>query len=166
MKVDWDASSPSLTEKTEYEEYWINECESLRSESKSLIVEAPEAKDVIQRVLKTLSEIVCLASCTPAKVRQSAEWTQIVATAQEDRKKVCAVVRGKRLFSAFYGVYCLALVNLKAVLQNSVGRTSESFQTGKTEASAVDTNGFQERKRRDTSRKRQTLLKPRQQRLS
>jgi hypothetical protein len=132
----------------EYEEFWINEHESLRSESKSLIVETPEAKDVIQRVLKTLSDIVSLASCTPAKVGQSEEWSQIVATAQEDREKLCAVLRGKRLFSALYGVYCLALANLKAVLQNSVGRTSEPFQTTEPTASADDTDGFQERKRK------------------
>jgi len=38
-----------------YEEYWKNEYESLLSESKDLIIEAPEAKDVIQRVLNTLA---------------------------------------------------------------------------------------------------------------
>jgi hypothetical protein len=90
----------------EHEEYWINEYESLRSESKSLTVEAPEAKDVIQRVLKTLGDIVSLGSCTPVEVGQSDEWSQIVATAQEDREKLCAVIRGKTLFSALYGVYC------------------------------------------------------------
>jgi len=77
-----------------YEEYWKNEYESLLSESKDLIIEAPEAKDVIQRVLKTLSDIVNLASCTSTKVGQSEEWTRIVNTAQEDRAKLCEILRG------------------------------------------------------------------------
>jgi len=38
----------------EYEDYWKSEYESLWSESKDLIAESPEAKEVIQRVLKTL----------------------------------------------------------------------------------------------------------------
>lgn len=56
---------------------------------------------------------------------------------------------GEQLFSALYDVYCLTLASLKAALQNSVGRATESSQTNKpTEASAVDTDGFQERKRK------------------
>jgi len=135
----------------EYEEYWKNEFESLRSESKDLIVKSPDAKDVIERVLKTLSDIVSLASCTPVKVGQGEDWSRIVETAQEDRKNLCAILRGKRLFSALYGVYCLTLANLKAVLQNSVGRETETPQTNRplsSEASASDSDGFQERKRK------------------
>ena len=49
------------------------------------MAESPEAQDVIQRVLKTLSNIIRLASCTPTKIGQSEEWSTIVNTAQEDR---------------------------------------------------------------------------------
>ena len=135
----------------EYEEFWKNEHESLRTEAKDLIAESPDAKEVIQRVLKTISDIVSLASCTPTKVGQGEEWTRIVDAAQEDREKLCAILQGKRLFRALYGVYCLTLANLKSVLQNSVGKETETPQTNKslpTEASADDQDGFQERKRK------------------
>jgi hypothetical protein len=137
----------------EYEEFWKNEYESLRCESKDLITESPEARDVIQRVMKTLSDIVSLASCTPKKVGHSNEWAQIANTAQEDRANLCQTLKGKRLFSALYGVYCLTLANLKAVIQNSVGRTTASPSSNTTEKpstqpSADDTEGFQERKRK------------------
>jgi hypothetical protein len=136
----------------EYDRYWKNEYESLRYESKYQIAEAPDAKDVIQCVLKTLSDIVSLASCTPTKVGQGKEWSRIVDTAQEDRTKLCEALRGKRLFSALYGVYCLTLANLKAVLQNSDGRgtdTSQPNSPASTESSAGNTDGFQEGKRKN-----------------
>ena len=136
----------------EYEEFWKNEYESLGCESKDLIKESPEAKDVIQRVLKTLSDIVSLASCTPKEVGHSDEWAQIADTAQEDRANLCQILKGKRLFSALYGVYCLTLANLKAVLQNSVGRTvsppTNTTEKPSTETSADDIEGFQDRKRK------------------
>jgi hypothetical protein len=134
-----------------YEEYWKNEYKFLRTESKDLIAESPEGKDVIQHVLKTLSDIVSPASCTPTKVGQSGEWSRILNTTQEDRAKLCDILWGKWLFSALYGVYCLTLASLKAVLQNSMGRETETSQTNRlqsTEASADDTDGFQERKRK------------------
>ena len=90
--------------------------ESLRTESKDLIAESPDAKDVIQCVLKTIGDIVSLASCTPPKVGQGEVWTRTVDAAQEDRAKLCPILRGKPLFSALYGVYFLTLGNLKSVL--------------------------------------------------
>jgi hypothetical protein len=135
----------------EYEEFWKNEYESLWAESKDLITESPDAKDVIQRVLKTISDIISLVSCTPTIVGQGEEWTRIVEVAQEDRVKLCAILQRKRLFSALYGVYCLMLANMKSVLQNSVGKETETPQTNRplpTEASTEDPDGFQERKRK------------------
>jgi hypothetical protein len=76
----------------DYEEFWENEYESLRCESKDLITESPEARDVIECVLNTLSDIVSLASCTPKKVGHSDEWAQIAGTAQEDRASLCQVM--------------------------------------------------------------------------
>jgi len=79
-------------------QYWKNEYESLRSESKDLIVKSPDAKDVTQRILKTLSDIVSLASCTPAKVGHGKDWSRIVDTVQEDRANLCAVLQGEMDF--------------------------------------------------------------------
>jgi hypothetical protein len=95
----------------DYEEFWTNEYEALRCESKDIVTKSPEAGDVIQRVLKTLSDIVSLASCTPKKVGHGEEWAQIADAAQEDRANLCKILKGKRLFSALYGVYCLTLAN-------------------------------------------------------
>ena len=140
----------------EYEVYWKNEYEYLWNESKNLIAESPEAKDVIQRVLKTLSDIVKIASCIPTKGGQSEEWFRIVNTAQKDRTKICEILRGKRLFSALFGVYCLTLATLKAVFQKQrVEREKLPKQNRpySTEASADDTDGFQEKKRNITGEK-------------
>jgi hypothetical protein len=82
----------------EYEEYWKNEYESLQTESKDLITESPEAKDVIQRVLKALNGIISQAFCTPTKLGQSEEWSRIVNTAQEDRAKLREILWGKMAF--------------------------------------------------------------------
>jgi hypothetical protein len=60
--------------------------------------------------------------------------------AEEDRRKLCEILRGKRLFSNLYGVYCLTLASLKTILQNSVGRETDPQST-----EATDT-GYQERK--------------------
>jgi hypothetical protein len=129
----------------DYEEYCKTEFEALSIESKTLTTESPDTTEVIQSVLTTLSNIVSLASCTPAKVGESEEWT-IVNAAQEDRAKLCEALRGKRLFSALYGVYCLTLNNLKKVLQKSTGRgTNKPPPTKDTDK---DLDGFQEQKRR------------------
>jgi hypothetical protein len=102
-------------------------------------------------VLKTLSDTVSLSSCKRTKVGQGEEWSRIVNAAQEDRTKLREILRGKRLFSALYGVYSPTLASPKAVLQNSVGRETETSQTNRppsTEGSAGNTDGFQERKRK------------------
>jgi hypothetical protein len=126
----------------DYEEYWKTEFEALSIESKTLTTESPDATEVIQSVLTTLSNIVSLASCTPAKVGESEEWTSIVNAAQEDRAKLCEALHGKRVFSALYGVYCLTLNNLKKVLQKSAGRGTN--KPPPTKDTNKDLDGFQE----------------------
>jgi hypothetical protein len=68
-------------------------------------------------VYKVLSDIKILAKCTPAKVRESSQWTSIVSWAEENRANFCKILRGKPLFSALYGIYTLILIELKAVLK-------------------------------------------------
>jgi hypothetical protein len=64
-----------------------------------------------------LSDIEILAKCTPAKARESSEWTSIVRSAEENRANFCKILKGKPLYSALYGIYTLTLNELKAVLQ-------------------------------------------------
>jgi hypothetical protein len=78
----------------------------------------PEAASVVQQVHKFLSDIETLAECTPAKLGESSEWTTIVNSA-ENRANFCKVLDGKLLFSALYGMYAIALNELKTVLKVS-----------------------------------------------
>jgi len=48
--------------------YRILEYECLRTDSKDVIAESPDAKDIIQCVLKTITDIVSLVSCTPTNL--------------------------------------------------------------------------------------------------
>jgi hypothetical protein len=66
---------------------------------------------------------VSLASCTPTKVSKSDAWTRIVNSAQDDRAKLCEILRGKILVGSLYGVCSLTLNELKAVLQKCVCQT-------------------------------------------
>ena len=113
---------PSL-EMVEDEQIWKIEYDSLREESKDLITESPDARDVIRRVLRTPNDIGGLTSCTPTKVGESDAWTQIVISAKDDRAKLCEILRRRRRFSALYSVYSLSLNELKAVLLKCVCET-------------------------------------------
>jgi hypothetical protein len=64
---------------------------SLQTESKDLITESPDAKDVIQHGLNTISDIV-------TKVGPGEEWTGIVVAAQEDRAKLLCNTPGETAF--------------------------------------------------------------------
>jgi hypothetical protein len=102
----------------------------------------------LQRVYKALSGIENLARCTPAKVRESSEWTSIVNSAEENRENICKALDGKLFFSALYGTYAVTLNKLKAILKVSA-QEGQSGAVNKTsvESTAQD-DDFQEIKRR------------------
>jgi hypothetical protein len=93
----------------------------------------PAAASVVQLLYKVLSDIVNLAECTPAKVRESSEWTPTMNIAEENISNLCKTVDGKPLLSALYGIYMVTMNELKAVLKvnaqagqrGAVNRTSQ-----------------------------------------
>jgi hypothetical protein len=62
---------------------------------------------------KVLGDIVALAGCTPASIGESKAWSDIVKATKGDRTEFCRVLSGKQLFSALYGMYSVALNDLK-----------------------------------------------------
>ena len=95
---DWDVSSiflNCLASKWQNVRLWKNEHESLREESTDITTEFSEGREVVLHVLKILSDVVTLASCTATKVVESETWSRILNTAQVDRAKLCEVLRVK-----------------------------------------------------------------------
>jgi hypothetical protein len=88
--------------------------------------------------LCTIEEV---AGYTPTAVEESAEWTAVGTTKEENWASYCKALSGKTPFSALYGTYTVALQELKALLK--VGTTSP--QTAKT---PTQEEGFQEVRRR------------------
>jgi len=103
----------------DFETYWKNEVEALRAAYKEVITTHPEAKMTLEKVHEVLTKIGSLAGCTPGEVGRSKEWTKIVEEAEASRISLCDLLEGETLFSALYGVYSLALTDLKKILQNS-----------------------------------------------
>jgi hypothetical protein len=95
-----------------------------------------------------ISDIEILAKCTPARVRESSEWTTIVKSAKENRAKFCLLSDVKPIFSAFYGMYTVTLKELQAVLKvNTEAGQSGAVKKISFETTAQD-DDFQEIKRR------------------
>jgi len=131
---------------SEFEKHWQHECQCLKEEYKDIIKLHPDAADTIEQVYKVLGDIVALAGCTPASVGESEAWSHIVKATKVDRTEFCRVLSGKQLFSALYGMYSVALNDLKKVLQTSAKRMLPQQRKPNTEQSQED--GFQEQKRR------------------
>jgi hypothetical protein len=98
---------------SEFEKHWQHECQCLKEEYKDIIKLHPDAADTIGQVYKVLGDIVALAGCTPASIGESEAWSHIVKTTKVDMTEFCKVLSGKQLFSALYGMYSVALNDLK-----------------------------------------------------
>jgi hypothetical protein len=79
----------------------------------------PEAASIIQQLYKLLRDIENLARYILAKVGESSEWMTIVNSAEENRANFCKILDEKPLSSALYGMYIVALNELKSVLKMS-----------------------------------------------
>jgi hypothetical protein len=88
-----------------------------------------------------------VASCTPAAVGESTEWSTVVSTAKENRASFCKAVSGKTLYSALHGIYTVTLGELKAMLKksNPAGQKTAPETAGPPSAQE---GGFQEVRRR------------------
>jgi hypothetical protein len=114
-----------------YQAFWTDTRN--KSEYQQLIGQFPDADAQLKQLLKVFRDIEEMARCTPASVGESEQWSSIVSTAEENRQNFCKVVNGKNLFSALYGMYTVALYELKAVLKASTpeghSKTSKSAAT-------------------------------------
>jgi hypothetical protein len=132
----------------------------LQSEYQVLIQQYPDADTRYRLLYKTVCNIDDVAGCTPAAVGESAKWTPVVNTAEDNRASNCKALSGKVLFT-LYGTYTVALNELKSILKASnsadgVTRASESVKP-------TQEDGFKEvrrRKRHSTNEAAPTSKKP------
>jgi hypothetical protein len=68
---------------TRYQKYCTLKLASPKFECHAIKNKYTEADSVVQQVYKVLSDTENFASCTPAKVGKSSEWTSIMNSAQE-----------------------------------------------------------------------------------
>jgi len=131
----------------EYEVYWQNKSEAPREAYKEVMASHPQAKAAVVKTYEIITEIARLAGCTPKEIGESYEWANIVKKAETSRASLCATLEGETLFSALYGVYMMAFMDLKTVLKNSTERKGIE----KTMATSRPEEGFQEQKRKRRS---------------
>jgi hypothetical protein len=91
----------------------------LKSECHAITNKYPEAASLVQQIYKVFCDIGNLVRCTPAKVRESFEWTSIVNSAEKNRANFCKGLDEKPLFSFFYDMYTVTMNELKAILKVS-----------------------------------------------
>jgi len=101
----------------------------------------PQAKAAVIKVYEIINDIARLAGCTPKEIGEVKEWANIVAKA-ESRACLCATLEGETLFSALYGVYMLAFMDLKTVIK----KITDSKSKEKSVANPRPEEGFQEQK--------------------
>jgi hypothetical protein len=77
----------------------------LEAEYNALIEKYPDADTQYRQLYSALCTTEDVAGYTPAVVGESAEWTAIVSSAEENRACYCKALTGKTLFSALYGTY-------------------------------------------------------------
>lgn len=111
-----------------YETYWKNESEANRVAYKEVIVHHPQAKAEVEKLYDIITDITGLAGCTPKEISESKEWANIVKRAEAGRASLCATLEGETFFSALYGVYMLAFIDLKSVLKTKYGK--EGYHDG------------------------------------
>jgi hypothetical protein len=68
-----------------YQAFWAERRAALKSEYQVLIKQHPDADTQYRLLYNTFCIIEEVAGCTPAAVGESAEWTEIVNTAEDNR---------------------------------------------------------------------------------
>jgi hypothetical protein len=144
-----------------YQAFWADRRASLKAEYNVLIKQYPDADLQYRLLYKVICTIKDLVGCTPAVVGESAEWTAIVNTAEDNRASYCKALSGNVLFSALRGAYTVALKDLKSLLKssNSAGGTATGIEPVKPKQE----DGFKEvrrRKRHNTNEAAPTSKKP------
>jgi hypothetical protein len=68
-----------------YRAFWAERRGSLQSEYQVLLEQYSDADKEYRLIYATIGDIEDLAGCTPAAVGESAQWTEIVNTAEDNR---------------------------------------------------------------------------------
>jgi hypothetical protein len=130
-------------------QFWLDERHTLRTGYKNIVAQYPEANVVFNHVYDILGTIASLVRSTPRQITNGASWQDIVKSAHKDQESLCNALGGKRLYSALYGTYTVALSELNSLVQTS---TSEAGATpvpsAVTEASKGPDEGFHEQRKR------------------
>jgi hypothetical protein len=124
-----------------YQAFRADKRASLEADYNTLIEKYPDADTQCRQLYSGSCAIEDVAGYTPAVVGESAEWTAIVSSAEENRASYCKALTGKTVFSALYGTYTVTLKELKSLMKASTtaGRTTEK---------PAQNEGFQEVRRR------------------
>jgi hypothetical protein len=80
-----------------FRKYRTQKLASLKSECHAIMKKYPEAISVVQQVYTVFSDNENLAGCTPAKVRESSEWTS-TGNSAENRINFCKSCRWEAAF--------------------------------------------------------------------
>jgi hypothetical protein len=75
------------------------------TEYQVLIKKYPDADPQYRLLYEAICNIEDLAGCTPAAVGESAEWTAIVNTAEDNRASYCKALSGSSLQRSLWGLY-------------------------------------------------------------
>jgi hypothetical protein len=67
-----------------HQAFWAKKCASLQSEYPALIEKYPDADIQYRQIFKVLCTSENVAGYTPSAVGESAEWTAVVSTAEEN----------------------------------------------------------------------------------
>jgi hypothetical protein len=102
-----------------YQAFWADKRASLQAEYNTLIEKYPDADTQYRQLYSALCATEDVAGYTPAVVGESAEWTAVVSSAEDNRANYCKDLTGKTLFSALYGTYTVTLKELKSLLKAS-----------------------------------------------
>jgi hypothetical protein len=130
-----------------YQAFWANERTTLKSEYQRQIGQFPDAHAQLRQLFQVLCDIEDVAGYPPALVGESEQWSSIVNAAEENRQNFCKALSGNTLFNALYGIYTVALQELKAVLKasNQAGQNTAQKAVG---SPSTQEEGFQKVRRR------------------
>jgi hypothetical protein len=120
--------------------FWTDTCNKLKLEYQQLIGQFPDTDTQLKQLFKVICDIEEMARYTPALVGESEQWSSIVSMVEENRQNFCKVLNGKNLFSALYGMYTVALQELKAMLKAS----TPEHQSKTPKSAAIQEDGFKE----------------------
>jgi hypothetical protein len=97
----------------------MNKLSALKSEYQTVVQQYPEEDAQLKQLLQVLGDIEDVARHIPASVGESAEWSAIVNSADENGAIYCKGLHGKPLFNALYDIFTLTFTHSLTLLSPS-----------------------------------------------